>query len=254
MGVALVRAVPDSFVDALVMGERPLIDIARARTQHSAYRRLLDNAGYDVLVIAADEAYPDCPFVEDTAAILDSVAVATRPGASARRGEVAVVAAELERLRPVRTIEAPGTLDGGDVLRMGDTLYVGRSTRTNDSGIEQLADFAAEDGLRVVAVPVRGVLHLKSAATQLDEATLLVARDCVDPDVFAGCRMIDKVPGEEHLASVLRLGSGRLIATTTAPQTRQRLEEHGYVTDVVDSSEFQAADGGLTCLSILLED
>ncbi len=236
------------------MGERPLIDTARARTQHEAYQRLLEDAGYDVRVVAADEACPDCPFVEDTAVVLDTVAIATRPGAPARRGEVAAVAAELERLKPVRTIEGPGTVDGGDVLRIGDTLYVGRSTRTNDAGIEQLGAIAADDGLRVVAVPVRGVLHLKSAAAQLDEATVLVARDCIDPEVFAGYRLIDKAPGEEHLASVLRLASGRLVMTTTAPHTRQRLQEHGYAPDVIDSSEFQAADGGLTCLSILIDD
>ena len=97
------------------------------------------------------------------------------------------------------------------------------------------------------------VLHLKSAVAQLDDTTLLVAPDCIDPDVFAGYRLIDKVPGEEHVASVLRLGTGRLVATTSAPQTRRRLLEHGYATDVLDSSEFQAADGGLTCLSILVD-
>ncbi len=236
------------------MGERPAIDVDRARTQHAEYRQVLEREGYEVRVVAADETHPDCPFIEDTAVVLDTLAVATRPGAAARRGEVAAVAAELERLKPIRIIEAPGTLDGGDVLRMGDTLYVGRSTRTNDAGIEQLAEFAATDGLRVIAVPVRGVLHLKSAVAQLDEATVLVAPRCVDMDLFSGYGIIEKVSGEEHLASVLRLGSGRLVTTTTAPRTRQLLQEHGYAIDVVDSSEFQAVDGGVTCLSILVED
>ena len=254
MGVALVRSVPESFVDAIVMGERPSIDLDRARSQHATYRRALEREGYEVRIVPADEAHPDCPFVEDTAVVLDTVAVATRPGAPARRGEVAAVAAELEHLKPVRTIEAPGTVDGGDVLRMGDKLYVGRSTRTNDAGIEQLAALAAEDGLRVVAVPVRGVLHLKSAVAQLDDETVLLAPGCVSSDLFDAYRIIEKVAGEEHLASVLRLGSGRLVTTTTAPRTRQLLKEYGYVTGVVDSSEFQAADGGLTCLSILIDD
>jgi dimethylargininase len=254
MKVALVRAVPDSFVNAIVLGERPTIDLDRARSQHAMYRQVLERHGYEVRIVPADEAHPDCPFVEDAAVVLDTVAVATRPGAAARRGEVAAVTAELGHLKPMRTIEAPGTLDGGDVLRMGDTLYVGRSTRTNDAGIEQLATHAMEDGLRTVAVPVRGVLHLKSAVAQLDDSTLLVALQCVDVDLLTDYRIVEKVTGEEHLASVLRLGSGRLVTTTTAPRTRQLLREHGYVTEVVDSSEFQAADGGLTCLSILVED
>jgi dimethylargininase len=253
MRIALVRAVPDSFVDALVMGERPAINLERARSQHATYRTLLERDGYEVRVIAADEAYPDCPFVEDTAVVLDTVAVATCPGAPQRRGEVAAVAAELERLLPVLQIEAPGTLDGGDVLRVGNALFVGRSARTNDAGIVQLRAIAAEEGLTVVPAVVRNVLHLKSAVAQLDDATLLVAPDCVDVDLFAGYRIIEKVQGEEHLASVLRLGSGRLAATTTAPKTLQRLEEAGFVVELIDSSEFQAADGGLTCLSVLIE-
>lgn len=253
MRIALVRAVPDSFVDALVMGERPAIDLGRARSQHAAYRKLLEGDGYEVRVIVADEAYPDCPFVEDTAVVLDTVAVATRPGSPQRRGEVAAVAVELERILPVRAIEAPGTLDGGDVLRVGKTLFVGRSARTNDAGIAQLQAIGATDGLAVVAASVRHVLHLKSAVAQLDDETLLVAPDCVDVDLFAGYRIVEKAKGEEHLASVLRLGSGRLAATTTAPATLQRLEQSGFAVEPVDSSEFQAADGGLTCLSVLID-
>ncbi|MDJ0924437.1 MAG: dimethylargininase [Acidimicrobiia bacterium] len=251
--VALVRDVPDSFVDALVMGKRPTIDLARARRQHDVYRELLALRGYEVRVLPADERYPDCPFVEDVAVVLGPAAVATRPGASQRRGEVAMVAAALASLLPLRHIEAPGTLDGGDVLRLGGTLYVGRSSRTNDAGIAQLTRIAANCGLAVTPVPVRGVLHLKSAVAHIDEETLLLAPQCVDPRLFAEFRVIEKAGGEEHVASVLRLGTGELVMTSSAPRTLQRIRDHGWDPTLIDSSEFQAADGGLTCLSVLVE-
>jgi dimethylargininase len=250
---ALVRAVPDSFADALVMGERPRIDVARAREQHRFYRAALEGAGYSVQIVAADEAHPDCPFIEDTAVILDSLAVVTRPGALERRGETGAVEAALTSLLPVRHIEAPGTIDGGDVLRVGSAVFIGRSTRTNDEGIRQFADHVATDGLTPTAVPVSGVLHLKSAVVAIDDETLLIASDCVDPDFFAGYRLIEKAAGEEHLASLLRLRGGVLAMTTTAPQTTARLRAAGFAPQLLDSSEFQAADGGLTCLSLLIE-
>ena len=120
--IAIVRGVPDSFADALVMGERPSIDVSRARDQHAAYTRFLTDNGYRLHMVPADEEYPDCPFVEDAAVALDTVAVATRPGAASRRGEVDAVAGALESVRSLRGIREPGTLDGGDVLRMGDDL------------------------------------------------------------------------------------------------------------------------------------
>ena len=250
---ALIRAVPDSFADALVMGERPRIDVERARIQHHAYKSLLEDAGYSVVNVDADEAHPDCPFIEDAAVVLDTLAVITRPGAPQRRGETRPVAAALEPMLSIRRIEAPGTIDGGDVLRMGSTVYIGLSTRTNGEANDQFAAFAADDGLAVIPVPVRGVLHLKSAVAAIDDETVLIAPDCVDAEHFSQYRQIQKAPGEAHLASVLRLRLGRLAMTTTAPETTRRLRAAGFDPQLVDSSEFQAADGGLTCLSILIE-
>ncbi|MCP4308866.1 MAG: dimethylargininase [bacterium] len=250
---ALIRGVPESFSNALVMGERPAIDVEKARAQHRGYQEMLQNAGYSLLPVAADERYPDCPFVEDAAVILDSLAVITRPGAPERRGETEAMAAALGTLLALRHISDPGTIDGGDVLRVGSTVFVGRSTRTNDAAIVQLGEFAAEVGLNVVAVPVSGVLHLKSAVALLDDETLLIAPDCVDVGLFANYSLLHKAPGETHLASVLRLRSGTLAVTTTAPATTGLLRDKGYSVVSVDSSEFQAADGGLTCLSVLID-
>lgn len=250
---ALIRGVPQSFSNALVMGDRPTIDVERARLQHRGYQAMLEDAGYALVAVAADEGQPDCPFIEDAAVVLDTFAVITRPGAPERRGETGPVATALETLLPLRRITEPGTIDGGDVLRVGSTVFVGRSTRTNDAGIAQLHDFAAEDGLAVVAVPVTGVLHLKSAVAVLDDETLLIAPDCVDVGQFADYTLVEKAPGETHLASVLRLHTGVLAVTTTAPKTTQALRDLGYEVVTVDSSEFQAADGGLTCLSVLVD-
>ncbi len=251
--IALVRAVPESFPRALVQGQRPAIDLDRARAQHDSYRELLAGAGYEVVTVPADEEHPDCPFVEDTAVVLDTIAVVARPGAPERRGEVAPVAAVLEQLLPLRLIGGPATIDGGDVLWMGSTLFVGVSTRTNVAAINQLREFAAEDALRLVPVPVANVLHLKSAVVAIDDETVLLAPDCVDSKTFAAYRIIAKAPGEAHLASLLRLRSGGLAMTSTAPRTLASVRAAGYDPMIIDNSEFQAADGGLTCLSILLD-
>jgi dimethylargininase len=247
---AVVREVPDSFANALTMGERPVLDVAQAREQHASYREMLADAGYDVTVVPADEDCPDCPFIEDTAVVLDTFAIITRPGAPERRPETRPVAEALSALMPIEEISAPGTVDGGDVMRIGTTVFIGRSARTNDAGIAQFAELASADGLRVVAAPVSKVLHLKSAVAALDDETILIAPDCTDPAVFVGYRMIEKPPGEKK-GSALRLHDGRIVITANSPVTLGTLEGAGYEVGWFDSSEFQKADGGLTCLSLL---
>jgi dimethylargininase len=251
--VAFVRAVPDSFAEAIVQGRRPVIDVARARAQHEAYRATLAETGYRIEIVAADPAHPDCPFIEDVAVVLDHVAVVTRPGAEARRGEIEPVATALAAARSLRRIEPPGTLDGGDVLVVGRTLYVGRSRRTNQDGIDQLAAIATEGGYGTVAVDVDRVLHLKSAVSLLDDETVLIGIGAVDPSAFADMRQIRKAEADLHLASTLRLRDGRLLMTHNAHATAERVAAAGFDVAPIDMSEFQAADGGLTCLSILVE-
>ncbi|MDJ0962543.1 MAG: dimethylargininase [Acidimicrobiia bacterium] len=250
--IAFVRGVPDSFVHAIARGGAPHIDVVNARSQHTEYCRALSDAGYAVELIAADEAHPDCPFLEDAAVVLSGVAIAARPGAESRRGEVPPVAEAVGRHRELRTIEPPGTVDGGDVLWIGDRIYIGRSERTNDDGIAQFARFAAEVGLSTFSVDVHDVLHLKSAVSYLGEDTVLIAPGCADPNVFAQFRIIEKAADETHRASTLVLGERRVLMTTTASATMRRVADAGFDVVPIDMSEFQAADGGLTCLSILL--
>ena len=250
--LAFVRAVPDSFPEALSRRSRPQIDLDEARAQHRRYIRVLVEAGYVVDVISADEQHPDCPFVEDTAVALDHIAVITRPGATSRHEETEPVAAALAAHRELRIIEAPGTLDGGDVLTVGTQCFVGRSARTNADGIRQFAAFAAEDGYATTPVEVRGFLHLKSAVTRLDDHALLLSPDSVPETLFAGFDLIPAADDEIHLAGALRMCNGRLLMAANTPRTTERVVGAGFDVDLIDISQFQAVDGGLTCLSILL--
>ncbi len=230
---------------------RSAIDVAVASSQHEAYRRALEALGCRVLALRAEEALPDAVFVEDVAVVLDEVAIMTRPGAESRRAEVSSVAEVLARHRPLRALEAPGTLDGGDVLRVGRSLYVGQSARSNAAGIAQLRERAAEFGYTVHPVPIHGCLHLKSAVTQVAEDTLLVQPAWVDPAAFPGSRLITVDPGEEHAANALWLGSG-VVYPACFPRTRQRLEDAGIAVTPVDVSELQKAEGAVTCCSLVL--
>jgi dimethylargininase len=253
MPIALLREVSPSFADAIVAhgGHRP--DVALATEQHGLYRRALEAAGYAAEVMAGTPDHPDCVFIEDTAVVIGEVAVATRPGAEERRGEVGPVTDRLAQSMPVRTMNEPGTLDGGDVMVMNGTVYVGRSSRSNDSGIEQLADIAATQGMSLVSVPVSGVLHLKSAVLPVDPETVVVTPGTVDESLLDGLRIVHEADHERHRFSALPLADGSLLVTANAEGTAGILSDLGMRPIPIDVSEIQAADGGLTCMSILFE-
>jgi dimethylargininase len=251
MWIAVTREVSPSLGDCeLSYVPREAIDVAHARAQHRDYQRALEILGCRLLTLPAEPDLPDSVFVEDVAIVLDEVAVLTRPGALSRRAEVAGVAEVLRRYRPVLAIGAPGTLDGGDVLRVGRTLYVGESARSNAAGIAQLRELLAGHGYAVQGVPTRGCLHLKSAATQLGDDTLLLQPDWVDRDRFADFHVIEVDPTEPHAANVLRIGDA-LVMPASFPRTRQRLLDAGFQVMVVDVSELQKAEGAVTCCSLV---
>lgn len=247
---ALVRA-PGPRLDEGIVGHiaRRPVDLARARRQHDDYVAALAAAGWRIQPVPPADEQPDAVFVEDTVVICDDLAVLTRPGASRRRAEVPgaeKVVRELG-LEPAR-IEAPGTLDGGDVLQVGDTVYVGRSARTNDDAFCQLARLLGGLGRRVVAVAVTGCLHLKSAMTALPDGTLIGLPDRVDTSVLPGLRVAVEPAG----AHVLPLGENRVLIAASAPRTAERLAAEGYAVSSVDISEFEAREGCVTCLSVLV--
>ncbi len=230
--------------------ERTPIDLARAEAQHGAYLAALREAGAEVIALATHLEHPDAVFVEDTAVVLDELAIVTRPGASSRRGECAAIAEALRPHRELRAIDAPGVLEGGDVLRVGRTLYVGLGTRSDREGHAQLARLVRPYDYEVRSVPLRGCLHLKTGATALDEQTLLAQPEWIDLEAFAGFRVLPVDPREPFAANTLRVGE-TLLVSASHPRTRERIEAAGFATRALAIGEIERAEGGLTCLSLL---
>jgi dimethylargininase len=220
------------------------IEYVVASAQHEQYRQMLASLGLEVVSIPADPAYPDCVFIEDTAIVLDDVAVITRPGAESRRGETRAVAEVLEQYRPLVHIEAPSTIDGGDVLVLDDRIYVGLSQRTNEAALAQLRFHTRRE---VIPVNVHGCLHLKSAITRVSKGELLVNRDWIDVTPFAGWTLIDV---EEPFAANALLAGDTVVYPNAFPHTREKLR-HLDVREV-DASELAKAEGGVTCCSLIL--
>jgi len=230
------------------------IDVTLAAAQHRAYQEALAALGCRVVVLPADAGLPDAVFVEDTALVVDEVAVVLRPGAPSRQGETPAVAAALAGYREIAMIGASGTVDGGDVLRVGRTVYVGHADggRTNGAGFRQLEAALAPFGYRVQAVAVRECLHLKSAVTQVGEETLLINRRWVDGAAFGGMELVDVHPEEPHAANALRVGEG-LVYPASHPRTAERLAARGIAPRMVDVSELEKAEGAVTCCSVIFE-
>jgi dimethylargininase len=242
--IAMTREVPSTVDRGLVTyHERQTVDVARARAQHDQYRQALADLGCEVITLPADDAHPDSVFVEDTAIVFDDLAVITRPGAESRRGETRAIAEALAPYRRLVHIEAPATIDGGDVLVLDELIFVGMSTRTNEEALAQLRSLT---GRTVVRVDLHGALHLKSAVTRVAPETLLVNRTWVDVSPFAGWGFID---AEEPNA--LRVNGG-VIYPSAFPETAAAMRAQGIDVRTVDADELAKIDGGVTCGSLLL--
>ncbi len=247
--VALTRE-PSAALGACELTHLPRrpIDVELARAQHLQYTAALRSAGCEVITLAEAPELPDSVFVEDPAIVLDELAILTRPGAPSRRAEVPELAKALAPYRRLQGIEAPATLDGGDVLRIGRRIYVGRSTRTDEAALVQLRGLVAPLGYEVIAVPVLGCLHLKSAITSIADGVLLANRAWVDVSPFGDLRIVDVDPSEPAGANALRVGE-RLIYPNDYPKTAARLAGFGLL--LVDASEVIKAEGAVTCCSLI---
>jgi dimethylargininase len=237
---------------ALQFLERAPIDLAKAKQQHDFYESCLGRLGARVVSLPALPSLPDSVFIEDPAVVVAEAAVLAPMGNPSRREESVSLARTLEEFRPLLRVEAPGTLEGGDILQIGRTLYAGLSGRTNRDGVRQLAALLNPYGYRVIPVEVRRCLHLKTACTYVGGGTLLANRHWFDASPFGDFEILDTPPAEPWAANTLRIGDTVLLPASF-PRTAARLERRGFQVATLDISEFQKAEGGLTCLSVRFE-
>jgi dimethylargininase len=263
--VAIVRPPGDSFVRAESRHpERDRIDPQRARAQHAAYCRLLEAAGVEVIELAPDEAHPDACFTQDPAIVVEGRALLGRFGAQSRRGEEEAIAKVLgplllEGLAPpnplvqlIDAVQAPGTLEGGDLLRIGRRIVVGRSRRTNDEGIEALRRFAEPLGceVRTAEVP-RWALHLQTAATGVGDRVVLGPEEVVAQPAFEGLDHVVVPDDDREAGNVVAIG--RFVIAAGSHPVHRELEARGFEVHATDLDEFELADGSPTCLSLLVD-
>jgi dimethylargininase len=253
MLTALTRAVSPTLGHCeLTYIPRQQINIERAIEQHQQYERCLADLGVRIISLPAEAELPDAVFVEDPVVVVDEVAVVTVMGAESRRKEAESLAKALFAFKPLRRLREPACLEGGDVLRIGSTVYVGLSPRTNEAGISQLAAELGPLGYRVRPVPVRGCLHLKTACCSLGDGTALVNRAWVDTAALHDVKLIDVAEDEPWSANVLRIGDTVLLPASF-PHTEAILRRAGVQVRTLDVSELRKAEGSLTCMSVIFE-
>jgi dimethylargininase len=229
---------------------RQPIDVVKAIAQHKAYEDCLAGLGVRIVSLPAESELPDAVFVEDPAVVVDEVAVISIMGAPSRRPEASSLAQALSRYRPIKFLVEPATLDGGDVLRAGRSVFVGLSRRTNREGIAQLSELFRVYDYQVEPVEVRGCLHLKSACSYIGDNTVLVNRSWIDAERLRGFELLD-VPDEEPAAANALLVQDVVIIPASFPKTRALLEQRGFRAQTIDLSELQKAEAGVTCTSII---
>jgi dimethylargininase len=248
---AITREVNAALGDSeLTFLPRVRIDIALALQQHQQYQSALSSLGCEIVTLPTEPGLADSVFIEDTAMVLDEIAVLCRPGAASRQPEVAGVEDVLKQYRPLASIQPPGTLDGGDLLRVGKVIYAGLSTRSNQSGIEQLRSIVADHGFSVKTVETTKCLHLKSAVSEVAPGSLLINLDWISRSVFRDCDLIDVDKKEAHAANALRVGRS-VIYPSSFPRTMEQLVARDIAVTPVNVSELQKAEGAVTCCSLI---
>jgi len=253
MLTAITRKVSSALANCeLSFIERKPIDMEKARAQHHAYEELLGKLGARVISLPEEPRLPDSMFVEDPAIVLEEVAVICPLGTESRREESPTIAAALEKFRKLAYVKLPGTLEGGDVLRVGKKVFVGITARSSPEGIRQLTVILEHYGYELTGVPVTGCLHLKSAVTCLGRNTMLGNRAWFHWKRLQGFEWVDVDPAEPHGGNALAIGDS-VIFPTSFPKTRAKIEGQGFQVLPLDISELQKAESGLTCSSLLFE-
>jgi dimethylargininase len=229
---------------------RAPIDYGRACEQHADYCAALRECGANVVTLDVNREHPDCCFVEDTAIVLDEVAVMMSMGAASRRPEPAGIEPELRKFRQIERVTLPASIDGGDVVRVGGMLFVGLSSRTNTAAVNRLTEIGQRFGYEVAAVRMRDCLHLKSGCTALPDDRLLINPNWVESDDLGGFDLVH-VPAEESWAADVLSINGRVCMSAAFPQTAELVRGLGFDVKSIDLSEFAKAEGGVTCMSLV---
>jgi dimethylargininase len=253
MNIALTRAVSQNLGKCeLTYLERQTLDIDKAKSQHREYERNLEKIGFSIRRLPETPDFPDSVFVEDTAIILPEICIITNPGADSRKPEIKSVASVLKEYHRLGYIKFPGTMDGGDVIVAGSTLFVGLSGRTNKEGVRQLSEMVRPYGYLVSAVPVQGCLHLKTAVSVVEQDLLLVNPGCIDSSYFEGFTCVSVHREEPSAVNIIR-HKNRVLCQKVFPRTMEWLDRSGYEVYSVDFSEFAKAEAGLSCCSLLMK-
>jgi dimethylargininase len=252
--VAITRAVSPSINNCeLTYHAREPIDVTKATAQHKAYESLLAELGCEVISLPAEPDLPDAVFVEDPVVVVDEVAVILHMGAASRRPEARTLADMLSRYRPLKYLTAPGTMDGGDVLRIGRKIFAGLTNRTNEQGIAQLRDILRPYGYEVQSVEVKNCLHLKTACSYIGNNAILINRSFIDAGLFQQFELLDVPADEPNAANVLFVNDVILIPESFST-TRALLHQRGFKARSIDISELQKAESGITCSSVILSN
>ncbi len=246
---AVVRPVPDSY-DHCVRTNAEKIDVALAKSQHSEYCRALQKLGLELIWIKGENTLPDSCFVEDTAVILREKAIICNMKTKSRIKEVVEVARTLEKLKETHYIEPPATIDGGDVLKIQDKVFVGLSARTNIHAIGQLRKIMENSDFEIAPVKIHNVLHLKSACTYLGNNYVILSKGHFDTDILRDYNKIVVARGEEYAADCLAI-NGTILIAKGFPKTKKLIEKEDFLVKELETSEFRKGEGALTCLSIL---
>ena len=248
--IALVRPVPNSY-DHCVRTNSETIDVELARLQHGTYCKMLQKLGLRLVWVERDDHLADSCFVEDTAVVLGERAVICNMSVNSRAPEVVDVAKTLKRFKQLYYIRSPATIDGGDVLKTEDAVFIGLSARTNIEAVNQISGISRDLGLEVVPLKVRNVLHLKSACTYLGDNCVILSRGNFKTDELSGLRRIIVPKGEEYAADCLAVNK-TVLMPKGHPKTKKLVAHEGFQVEELDVSEFRKGEGALTCLSIIL--
>jgi dimethylargininase len=230
--------------------DKQKIDVALAKQQHQQYSRTLSSLGIKLIRIEADDTLPDCCFTEDTVIVFDDYAIITIPGATSRIPETIEIEKTLSPLKTIVHIKKPGTIDGGDVLKIGKIFFIGNSARTNEEGIRQVASVIKHKGYQVIPVKIWNTLHLKSVCTYLGNGCIILAEGYLDEKVFSEYDKII-VPKEEEYSANCLVVNGSVLIPKGFPKTKKLIENKGFPIIELEMSEIEKAEGALTCLSVI---